>query len=115
PAFRHSEDFDLWLRIAHGGGRLGYQTRTLAEHRYHGGSLSAESGALLRGQLGVCRKLLDELELDAGRRALLERHCVWAQAQLDLLDGKRALLARQYHDAARLLRNAARVLPGSKV
>ncbi len=37
----HSEDFDLWLRLAHAGGRICYHRQILLDHRVHPNSLGA--------------------------------------------------------------------------
>ena len=41
-AFRGTEDFDMWLRIAKRGGHITYQRRVLGRYRRQGGSLSAD-------------------------------------------------------------------------
>jgi GT2 family glycosyltransferase len=115
PRFFHSEDFDLWLRVAHQGGRLGYQQKVLGSKRSHGGNLTAVSGALLRGQAEICEKLLRTLELASTERDLLTAHRDWCNAQLALEHGKRELLAGRHGEALRALANANAVLNSSTI
>jgi len=113
--FFHSEDFDLWLRLVHRGGRITNQPRVLARHRAHGGSLTAQSGALLRAQVEICGKLLRQLDLSPSERDLLQSHQAWCSAQLRLAGGKRELAAGQYGEATRSLAEANRVLRSRKL
>lgn len=113
--FFHSEDFDLWLRLAHRGGRIGYQPLVLAKHRAHARSLTSEVGALLRSQVEICAKLTEQLALSTDEEALLRAHREWCAAHLSLEQGKRDLLAGRYQDASVSLREARRVLGGRKL
>jgi GT2 family glycosyltransferase len=106
PEYFHSEDFDLWLRVAHRGGRIGYNRRVLGTHRAHAASLTAEPGSLLRGQIRICDKLTNQLALTDAQRDLLVRHRRWCAAQLALAEGKREFVARRYRAARAHLREA---------
>lgn len=113
--FFHSEDFDLWARLAHRGGRIGYQRTVLARHRAHAASLSAGTNLLIRGQMAVSRKLLETLELTPQQRSLLERHVAWCDAQLQLTAGKEHLLQGRYRESRAALAAANRVLRSWKL
>lgn len=113
--FFHSEDFDLWLRLAHRGGRIGHHARVLAQRRAHGASLSADVRRLLRGGIGVCRKLGETLELTAEQRYLLEWQATKLQAHIRLADGKRELVNGRYGRAREAFRNVYQVLPTRKL
>jgi hypothetical protein len=115
PRFFHSEDFDLWLRVAHRGGRLAYQKKILGSKRSHGSNLTSVPGALLRAQIQICGKLLDRLEMTPAQQELARAHQDWCAACLALETGKRELLAGRYVEAATALSDASRVLGGRKL
>src|SRR2546423_873346 len=52
-SFYHSEDFDLWLRLAQRGGQITYRPHVLARHRLHAASLGADDRRLIEGELRV--------------------------------------------------------------
>ncbi|MBX6365071.1 MAG: glycosyltransferase family 2 protein [Gemmatimonadetes bacterium] len=113
--FFHSEDWDLWLRLAHRGGRIAYQRRVLACHRAHPQSLTAQSGALLRGPIRVADKAISALSLMPHQRALLEKRAQWYAAHLALMDSKRHLVDGRFREAQRLLREANITLKSKKL
>lgn len=92
---RRVEDYDLWLRIAHLGGGLAHQPRTLGFHRIHGSSLSAASVKMLEDWLSILRKLPNVLSLSDQRRALVKDTIRIAQAELALTRGNEYLRAGQ--------------------
>ena len=104
--FYHSEDFDLWLRLAFGGGRIGYQTQVLAKHRIHDASLGSDVRRLIEGELKVHKKLMNTLPLSSSQIEMVERQVKLRQAELDLENGKQQFLARDYGEAAKSLERA---------
>ena len=105
-AFVRCEDFDLWLRLAHRGGRISYQRRVLARHRAHAESLAADAIRMVEAQVGVLEKSLRLLPLTAAQRELIERQLLNCSAQIDLERGKRHFAAGEYGPAAQALRRA---------
>src|SRR5215207_6948796 len=63
-SLRSIEDFDLWLRIVKGGGRIAYHRRVLARYRRRAGSLSANPAAMYEKALVVFDKAGRTLALD---------------------------------------------------
>lgn len=92
-AFRHAEDFDLWLRIAHKGAPMGYQPLVLAHHYQHGASLSADEARLLEGEINVYKKLLNLLPLSAAQRQLMRVQMERRTHDLALERGRQELIA----------------------
>jgi hypothetical protein len=113
--FFHSEDFDLWLRLLHRGGRIAYQRAPLATHRVHAGSLVADGTRLIEGKIAVSAKLREQLELTASQRAALDAFHSHYRGYLALERGKQQLLGRRYRDAALHFRDARRALAGRKM
>ena len=108
PRFFRSEDFDLWVRLAHAGGRVGYQRRVLARHRAHPASLSADPTRMFASKIEICRKLMRELPLSAERRLMVEREIARCEADIAFTEGKRAFRAGRFEEAARSLAEANR-------
>ncbi len=98
--FYYCEDFDLWLRLAHSGGRIAYQPEVLAHHRLHGASLCANESRQLEGEIGVYEKWLREPELSEEMKRLAESQMKHRRAELEIARGKQKLLEGEY-DAAR--------------
>ena len=67
-----TEDFDLWLRLAHKGARIGYQREVLADYRYRSDSISANRIKLHEAALRVLQKTRASLMLnDSEKEALV--------------------------------------------
>ena len=92
PAFRGTEDIDMWLRMARQGSRITYQRRVLGCYRRHPGSLSADRVAMQEGFLAVLAKAACDPHLTAVQRKVLDRQCVVERAKLEFHKGKRAFL-----------------------
>ncbi|HEY0174072.1 MAG TPA: glycosyltransferase family A protein [Pyrinomonadaceae bacterium] len=111
--YRRSEDFDLWVRLAHGGARLGYQTRVLARHRMRPDSLASDSARMHESAIGVYADLARSLELTPRERALAEAEIENYRCDLALAAGKRQLAAGDYARAAEELSRARGLGRGS--
>ena len=110
PALRHSEDFDLYLRIARRGGRLAYDRTVLARLRKREGSLSFDPEPMFAGQLVVYRKVAGTLPPGDPACAIVERMIRRIGAERDLELGKRAFASGAYAEAAERFASANRVL-----
>jgi glycosyltransferase involved in cell wall biosynthesis len=96
----HAEDFDLWLRVAHRGGRMTYQERVLAQHRKSDRSLSSETTRMIHSVTDILRKTARSLDLSAAERQLVARKIAESEAFAQLEYGKRELIAGHYGEAA---------------
>jgi len=93
PAFRGTEDIDMWLRIVKHGGRIAYQRRVLGRYRRQAGSLSANQARMIEGFLAVLAKAERDPGLTAAERSAIARQCSLERANLALEKGKHAFLA----------------------
>ena len=100
PRFYRSEDYDLWLRLAHRGGRLAYRQGVTARHRVHGGSLAADMVLMFESQVEVYRKIARELTLPPQTLRLIDEQIRRCRADIAYLEGKRQFEARRYALAA---------------
>ena len=103
PRFYRSEDYDLWLRLAHGGGRLAYRRRVSGRHRVHGGSLAADMTRIYESQVEVYGKLARELKLSPQSRRLMDEQVRRCRADIAYTEGRRQFEAQRYAQAAESL------------
>ncbi|CAN5764737.1 hypothetical protein BH23GEM3_BH23GEM3_17460 [soil metagenome] len=99
PSESWGEDYDLWLRVAKGGGRIGYQPRVLAKKRVHSASLGADPLKLQEGGLRVLRKFARRDDLTPSEKTALARRLTQMQALRDLTLGKARLAAGDFAGA----------------
>jgi glycosyltransferase involved in cell wall biosynthesis len=104
--FRRSEDFDLWLRMAYRGLRMGYHRMVLGSHELREEGLSGDRDALREAQVAVYRKLLLTLELCEERAAMLQAQIERCEALVQLDRGKDHLLSGRYREAVLAIRQA---------
>jgi glycosyltransferase involved in cell wall biosynthesis len=104
--FIRCEDFDLWIRLAHRGARIGFQEQVLARHRAHGASLAANEIAMVESQIEILKKAKQTLKLSDAQQELIDRQLQNCAAQIDLAQGKRYFAAGDYQQAARALERA---------
>jgi len=89
-SLRSSEDFDLWLRIVHGGWRIGYHRQPLVRSRLRPGSLSADAISMCEHILRVLDKTRREMKLTRDQIALIDERRSYFCALLRLHQGRRA-------------------------
>ena len=106
PAFRGTEDIDMWMRIARLGGRIVYQRRVLGCYRRHAGSLSSDRVSMVEGFLAVLAKAARDPGLTAAQRDAVERQVAVEQSKLELHKGRNAFLAGDAAAAVSHLRRA---------
>jgi cellulose synthase/poly-beta-1,6-N-acetylglucosamine synthase-like glycosyltransferase len=115
-ALTYSEDLDLWARLTHRGGRIGYRPQVLTRRRVHDQSLTVEVDRLILGQLEMSRKLLGTLPgLTTPQRAALEANSAHCEARLQLVYGTEHLLSRRFSEAFLSLKAANTILQSWKL
>jgi glycosyltransferase involved in cell wall biosynthesis len=96
---RRGQDFDLWLRLAHRGARIGYQAEPLVERVVLASGLSADPVTELDRAIRVLHGVARKLPLAAVERALLHDRITALGAAVACERGKRDLRARRFADA----------------
>lgn len=112
---RWSEDHDLWLRVVHSGGQIGYQRPALLRRKVRPDSQGADPQNLLAGEIHTLRKLARNLDLNPGTRALLGQRLRETEAALAYKQGKAFLLTGEPHKAYELLGHANALVPNRRV
>ena len=102
-----TEDFDLWLRLARAGARIGYQKKVLAKYRYRSDSISASRIKLHEAALRVLQKTRRGMTLNAREKEALDRTEQRLQSILMLERGKNLIVSGEV-DAARVVLSKAR-------
>jgi len=92
-AIRTSEDHDLWLRLAVAGKHLSYQRQVLTRSRRLPGSMTADPVWLAQNNLQVLMKTLGRCRQGSRERELVQRAIAKKNAEIEYLQGQRALLA----------------------
>jgi glycosyltransferase involved in cell wall biosynthesis len=115
PALRRSEDFDLWLRIAHAGGRFDGSTRVLTHYRRHARSTSADLWAMADAVLRVLDKCERTMRLTETERAAVHAARRRQEAEKHFIEGKRALMQRDFRRARRSIQEANTVINSRKL
>ena len=108
------EDFDLWLRLLKGGGRIIYHRQVLVRYRRHGESHSVTSPSLGDSILRVLEKAERTLGLTPGEREALEVMRDNVRARVALHEGRKAFF-RGDPAAAQHLAAANRYLKSRKL
>lgn len=114
-SFFRSEDYDLWLRIAHSGARMAYQRRVLGRHRVRSESLSGDKLKMIQSWLKVLEKVDAALDLSLEHRIILQRKLAEVKGFTELENGKMHLLAGNFDLAAASLERANSVLHSNKL
>lgn len=112
---RHSEDYDLWLRIAAGQGKLKRQSQVVARYRVSPGSLSKNESRMIEGRIHAFVKLSNNPALPRTLVPLVEERIEAANGDLAFLRGKQAFREGNARQAAALLTEALKYRKSTKL
>lgn len=113
--YRRSEDFDLWLRLAHAGVRFNYSHTVVARYRVRSGGLSADTVAMYQGVRDVLAKCQRTLNLSETERVALASQLRRTIALQRVQEARRAFVAGNYSAARISLRDGNAVLRSRKL
>jgi glycosyltransferase involved in cell wall biosynthesis len=102
-----TEDFDLWLRLANAGARIGYQRKVLAKYRYRSDSISASRVKLHEAALRVLKKARRSMALNPSDAEALNRTEQRLESIL-MMERSKKLIVKGDIDAARATLSKAR-------
>ena len=98
----NSQDFDFWLRLAKDAqARITYQRRVLVRRRIHSGSLAFDSTKSFAGELRVLNKMSLRDDLTLEERAAIAATISQREAEVAVINGKRALADEDFATAER--------------
>lgn len=110
-----SEDFHLWVRIAHRGFKIGYQRDVLTKYRVSPFGLSSNSINRVGRAIDVFERLDGAMKLNTRQRAILKRRISSFEADLKVEQGKAFLFERDFVAAAKAFRHAHQLRPSRKL
>jgi len=110
-----TEDFDLWLRLARAGARIGYQRKVLAEYRYRADSISASRIKLHEAALRVLQKTRRGMNLSTTEKEALDRTAQRLEAILMLEHGKTMIVKGELPEARAMLVKAREINSSWKI
>jgi glycosyltransferase involved in cell wall biosynthesis len=114
-SLRSAEDFDMWLRIVHQGGRIAYHRKILVRYRRHHSSLSADPVWMCRHILKVLVDAEKRNKLTASQEAALKLQISRFYALVDLNEGKREFFAGNAAGAIEKLKKANAFFRSTKI
>ncbi len=93
----HSQDFDMWVRLAkRPGARMAFLPKVLLKQRHRPGSLASDSIKSVESELQVMAKTALRDDLTPGERQALENTVAMRQASLEVDRGKLSLSAGDF-------------------
>ena len=106
-AILRGQDFDLWVRLAQRGARIGYQRTVLGSYRRRADSLSGlDERGLIDRELNLYRTLRGKLADSATARHIIDGQVDRLTAARELAEAKAELVAGNYPAAARRFKSA---------
>lgn len=112
---RASEDFDLWLRVAHRGWKIVYLREPLFMYRRHAGCLSEDQALLWKNVWKVFDKIERTMQLTSRDRQVFEERRQDMRARLALYEGKQAFFDGDTEKAIELLASANAYFKSAKL
>ncbi|HSS20818.1 MAG TPA: glycosyltransferase family A protein [Pyrinomonadaceae bacterium] len=97
--FPNSQDFDLWLRLAKHGVRIGYQQKVLVHRRIYEGSLASNPIKSFEGEISVLEKTKLRGDLTAAEASAIDRTIELRRANIEVVRGKQQLSAGDFDSA----------------
>jgi glycosyltransferase involved in cell wall biosynthesis len=102
----HSEDFVLWLRMAAGGAKIGYQRNPLLKYRVHLDGLSGDAIQRAERAVEAFHRIRTTFELSDKHREIVDRRIAGFEADMSVEKGKALLLSGDYRHAAEAFQTA---------
>jgi glycosyltransferase involved in cell wall biosynthesis len=103
------DDYDMWLRTAFHGGKIGYTRQVQARSSgKRPGSLSQSASKMAEAYDSILEKALRTLPLSQSERDVITNRLVESRATYKLEEGNRQLRIRQFAKAKELFREANR-------
>jgi glycosyltransferase involved in cell wall biosynthesis len=103
-----AHDFHLWLRMAKGGVKIGFQTKQLLKYRVHTDNISGDSISRVEREIEAFERVRRTIELTPDQELTVARMIAGLEADLAVEQGKSYLLKGEHHEAALAFRVANR-------
>ena len=110
---RRSEDFDLWLRMAHRGFKMSYSSSVQVCHRA-GNGLAEDDNVMKQSQIAVYEKALLTLPVTGPQAELICNKTQELQGRLQVEMTKESLRHQRFAEALESAKQAQKILPSTK-
>lgn len=110
-----SEDFHLWVRVAHSGARVGYQKKVLLRYRVSVDGLSGDEVSRVERAIDVYRRIERDIDLSSAEASVLRRRLRNFTVDLAIARGKSHLVDGANRKAAAEFARAASRRPTAKI
>jgi glycosyltransferase involved in cell wall biosynthesis len=106
PKDIRAQDFDLWLRMAHNGAKIGYQRDVLAKYRVRSGSVSGDSVQRVQREIDVFNRTANTLKLTENQKKIIAYQLERLAAELEFQRGKSFVLKEDFANAIKSFETA---------
>ena len=106
PKDVRAQDFNLWLRMAHRGARIGYQKKVLLKYRIRAGSLSGSEVQRVEREINAYERICRMITLSESEQEIVDKQLKRLEAELEIERGKRFLLEEDFAAARRAFEKA---------
>jgi glycosyltransferase involved in cell wall biosynthesis len=101
-----AQDFDLWLRMAHNGAKIGYQRDVLAKYRVRSDSISGDNVQRVQREIDVFNRIAKNLKLTEREQQIIDRQLEKLAAELEFQCGKSYLVKEDFASAIKSFETA---------
>ncbi len=101
-----AQDFDLWLRMAHNGAKIGYQRDVLVKYRVRSDSISGDNVQRVQREIDVFNRIAKNLKLTASEQRIIDYQLEKLAAELQFQCGKSYLLKEDFANAIKSFETA---------
>lgn len=106
PKDVRAQDFNLWLRMAHRGSRIGYQTKALLKYRVRRESLSGNQVQRVEREIDAYERICAMINLSESQNEIVQKQLKRLEADLQLERGKAFLLEEDFVSARKAFEKA---------
>jgi glycosyltransferase involved in cell wall biosynthesis len=106
PEDIRAQDFDLWLRMAHAGAKIGYQRDVLAKYRVRSNSISGNNVQRVQREIDVFNRIAKTLELTENQQKIIAFQIERLAAELEFQRGKAFVIKEDFAAAIKSFETA---------
>jgi glycosyltransferase involved in cell wall biosynthesis len=106
PEDIRAQDFDLWLRMAHAGAKIGYQRDVLAKYRVRSNSVSGDSVQRVQREIDVFKRIANTIKLNESQLKIIDYQLERLAAELEFQHGKSYILKEDFASAIKSFETA---------
>jgi glycosyltransferase involved in cell wall biosynthesis len=106
PEDIRAQDFDLWLRMAYAGAKIGYQRDVLAKYRVRSNSISGNNVQRVQREIDVFNRIAKTLALTENQQNIIDFQLERLAAELEFQRGKAFVIKEDFEAAIKSFETA---------